>query len=242
VLQEGTMADAFISYSRKDKEFAHRLQETLVEHQREAWLDTKDIPPTAEWLQEIYAAIEQADAFVFVISPESSLSEVCQLELTHAVKHHKRLIPILRREADQRQVPEPLPHLNWLFFREEDDFEVAFQTFLTALTADLEHVRAHTRLLTRARDWEGKGQDRGLLLRGSELKEAEARLGAGGDKEPRPTDLMLQFLLASRQGSTRRQRLLLGSVSFALLVAVTLAMAAFYQHQVAQRRGQAEAG
>ena len=94
------MADTFISYSRKDKEFAHRLQETLAEHERETWLDTKDIPPTAEWLQEIYAAIEKSDAFVFVISPDSTLSEVCQLELAHAVKHHKRLIPILRREAE----------------------------------------------------------------------------------------------------------------------------------------------
>lgn len=229
------MADAFISYSRRDKEFVHRLQETLTEHQRETWLDTKDIPPTAEWLQEIYAAIEKSDAFVFVISPDSTLSEVCQLELAHAVKHHKRLIPILRREADQRQVPEPLPHLNWLFFREGDDFEGAFQTFLTALTTDLDHVRAHTRLLTRAPDWEGKGRDRSLLLRGGELKEAEAWLAGSGDKEPRPTDLIQQFLLASHQGAVRRRRLLLGSVSFALLVAVIL-VAAFYQYQVAQRR------
>ena len=75
------MADVFISYSRKDKEFAHRLQETLVEHEREPWLDTQDIPPTAEWLQEIYGAIEKADSFVFVISPDVLGSQVCQLEL-----------------------------------------------------------------------------------------------------------------------------------------------------------------
>ena len=123
-------------------------------------------------------------------------------------------------------MPEPLPQLNWLFFRDEDDFGGAFQTFLTALTTDLEHVRAHTRLLARARDWEGKGQDRCLLLRGAELKEAEAWLAASGGKEPQPTDLMHLFLLASRQGAARRQRLLLGSVSFALVVAVILALAA----------------
>jgi WD40 repeat protein len=230
------LADAFISYSRRDKEFVQRLQEALTEHQRETWLETKDIPPTAEWLQEIYAAIEKSDAFVFVISPDSTMSEICQLELAHAIKHHKRLIPILRREGDQGQAPESLSRLNWLSFREENDFEGSFQTFLTALTTDLDHVRAHTRLLTRAREWEGKGQDRSLLLRGRELKEAEAWLANSGDKDPRPTDLMQQFLLASRQAAIRRRRLLLGSASFALLVAVILALATFYQYRVAQDR------
>ena len=81
------MADVFISYSRKDKEFVARLQAALVKHEREPWLDTKDIPPTAEWLQEIYGAIEKADAFVFVISPDSVISKVCQLEIAHAVEH-----------------------------------------------------------------------------------------------------------------------------------------------------------
>jgi hypothetical protein len=47
------MSDVFISYSRKDKEFVHRLQNALTEHEREPWLDTKDMPPTAAWLQEI---------------------------------------------------------------------------------------------------------------------------------------------------------------------------------------------
>lgn len=48
---------------------------------------------------------------------------------------------------------------------------------------------------------------------------------------------MHRFLLASRQGSDRRQRLLLGSVSFALLVTVILAVAVFHQYQTAERRG-----
>ena len=122
-------------------------------------------------------------------------------------------------------MPEPLPRLNWLFFRDEDDFEGAFKNFLTALTTDLDHVRAHTRLLTRARDWEDKGRDRSLLLRGRELQETEAWLGGNRDQEPRPTGLMEQFLLASRQGTTRRRRLLWGSAGFALLVAVILALA-----------------
>jgi hypothetical protein len=73
-----------------------------------------------------------------------------------------------------------------------------------------------------------------LLLRGSELKEAEAWLAAAGFEEPRATPLMLQFLWASRKAATVRQRLILGSVSFALLLVVCLALIAFYHYRVAQ--------
>jgi hypothetical protein len=131
------MADIYISYSLEDKEFVHRLQETLTEHELQAWLEPQDISLTAEGLQtfaaQTFATIEKADAFGFVISPESIRSWQRQLELSHAVKHHKRVIPILRREVKPRQVPEPLLHLNWLLFREEDDFAAGFKTFLTAL-------------------------------------------------------------------------------------------------------------
>jgi hypothetical protein len=94
------MTDAFISYSRKDKAFVERLVDALESHDRDAWVDTKDIPLTADWLAEIYAAIEFADSFVFVISPDSVASEICGLEINHAVKHNKRLVPILHRDVD----------------------------------------------------------------------------------------------------------------------------------------------
>jgi WD40 repeat protein len=232
-LPEGTMADVFISYSRKDKEFAHRLQEALVEHEREPWLDTQDIPPTAEWLQEIYGAIEKADSFVFVISPDVLGSQFCQLELAHAVKHHKRLIPVVRRDVDPKDVPDLLARLNWIFCREEDDFPQAFQVLLTAMATDLDHVRAHTRLLLKALEWEGRGQDKSLLLRGGELKRSEEWLATSRDREPAPTPLMVEFLLAGRKAATVRQRLTLSSVSFALVVTLALAVATYFLYREA---------
>jgi WD40 repeat protein len=232
-LLEGAMADVFISYSRKDKEFAHRLQEALVEHEREPWLDTQDIPPTAEWLQEIYGAIEKADSFVFVISPDVLGSQVCQLELAHAVKHHKRLIPVVRRDVDPKDVPDLLARLNWIFCREEDDFPQSFQVLLTAMATDLDHVRAHTRLLLKALEWEGRGQDKSLLLRGGELKRSEEWLATSRDREPEPTPLMVQFLLAGRKAATVRQRLTLSSVSFALVVTLALAVATYFLYREA---------
>src|SRR4051794_27668685 len=89
------VGDVFVSYARADTAFVRQLHALLRGMGRELWIDWKDIPPTAEWLREIYAAIEQADAFAFVISPDSCSSDVCLLEMEHAVQNHKALIPIL---------------------------------------------------------------------------------------------------------------------------------------------------
>ena len=63
------MAQVFISYSRKNKEFVQKLVDALVAEKREVWLDETNIEPTAEWLKEIFTNIEAADNFLFVISP-----------------------------------------------------------------------------------------------------------------------------------------------------------------------------
>ena len=69
------MDDVFISYSRKDKDFATRLHKALQDRNREAWVDLEDIPPTAEWREKIRAGIKGARAFVFVLSPDSMASK-----------------------------------------------------------------------------------------------------------------------------------------------------------------------
>jgi C4-type Zn-finger protein len=71
----------FISYSRKDKEFVRRLHEALSQRDREAWVDWEDIRPTEEFMQAIYGAIEGADTFVLVLTPDSVASAVCGREI-----------------------------------------------------------------------------------------------------------------------------------------------------------------
>jgi hypothetical protein len=99
------MAEIFISYSRKDRPFVQELCEILAARERETWVDLKGIPPTAEWWREIAEAITAAERFVLVVSPDSIASEVCGRELAFAVEQHKRLIPILRRYVDPRELP-----------------------------------------------------------------------------------------------------------------------------------------
>ena len=76
------MSDVFISYSRRDIDFVRHLFDQLKARDRDAWADWQDIPPTADWLAEIYSGIEAANTFLFVISPDSVTSEICTLELS----------------------------------------------------------------------------------------------------------------------------------------------------------------
>jgi TIR domain len=230
------MADVFISYSRKDKDFVRRLDESLKSRSREAWVDWEDIRPTEEWMQAIYAAIEGADTFVFVLTPDSVASVVCGREIAHAAMNNKRMVPIVARDVNAHTVPEALAKLNWIFFRESDDFEKATDTLINALDTDLKWVHAHTRLLTRAIEWNANGKNNSFVLRGDDLRSAEQWLAeAGAEKERQPTVLQTEYIIASRKAATRRQRFTLGAVSFGLVVACLLAVVAWRQRTEAIR-------
>ena len=153
------MADIFISYSRKDKDFVRRLDEALKSRGREAWVDWEDILPSEEFMQVIFGAIEGADTFVCVLSPDSIASAVCGREVAHAAAHNKRIVPIVARDVDATTVSLQLARLNWIFCRESDDFEAATDTLIRALDTDIDWVHVQTRLLTRAIEWEAKGRD-----------------------------------------------------------------------------------
>ena len=89
------MADAFISYSRKNSDFGRKLHTALVGQGRDVWVDFADIPHSAKWWGEITSGIELADNFILLINPDSIASPVCQLEIDHARANHKRIIPVV---------------------------------------------------------------------------------------------------------------------------------------------------
>ena len=125
--------------------------------------------------------------------------------------------------------PKSLGELNWIFYRDSDDFEKATDTLIRALDTDLNWVHAHTRLLTRAIEWDANGRNNSFVLRGEDLRAAELWLAqAGGQKERQPTALQTEYIIASRKADARRQRITLGAVTFALVVAIALAVVAFF--------------
>src|SRR5437588_8850392 len=89
---------------------------------------------------------------------------------------------------------------------------------LTAMDTDIEANKAHTRWLVKALEWDKEGRDKSFLLRGAELKAAEAWLASSrADADPAPSALQREYLLASRTASARRQR---GLMAGSLVVAV----------------------
>lgn len=127
------MATVFVSYSRADRTFVERLCMALVEVGQDVWLDAEKIPPWADWRAGIEHGIEEADAFAFVISPESLASEVCRHELNHALAHGKRIVPVLRRDAESNGMPESLAARQWIFLRSAEDLDAALPGLVAAI-------------------------------------------------------------------------------------------------------------
>jgi len=192
--------DVFISYSRRDKAFVETLDAALRSLNRDPWVDWEDIYKGEEWWKAIQRGIESANTFIFVISPDSVASRVCRDEANYAAECNKRFLPIVWREGfDPNQLHPAIASHNWLFFRETDSFDHALQELIQAMDTDLEHLRAHTRLLMRAAEWHNKARNGSYLLRGHDLYEAEQWLMQGVNKDPKPTNLQTQYINSSRE-------------------------------------------
>src|SRR6266542_1506427 len=142
----------FISFS-KDFGFALKLQNALEEHGFDIWIYLEDIPPTVDWLEEIYDGIKSSDIFLFLLSPDSIISETCNKEIDFA-SNRKRIIPILVREVNWKVVSEKISRFQAISFQGKDNFDLAFKTLLQAINTDFAWVKFHKQLDGKADDWE----------------------------------------------------------------------------------------
>lgn len=198
------VSDVFISYSRKDKVVAKKIGDVLYTRGYEIWADWEDIPQSVDWWDEIQAGIESASIFAFMISPDSAQSDVCRQEIEHAVQNNKRIVPILLRELGDEHIDnlhEGIRTHNWMIFDATTDtaFETSLQQLIQVFAMDIEHLRAHTRFLVRAKEWVGRNRDDSFLLRGLEALESETWLNQASEKDPPPTPLHYQYIASSNQ-------------------------------------------
>jgi len=134
----------FISYSRKDLDFADRLDGALKARGLEPLIDRSDIYVFEEWRPRIETLVTQADTILFVLSPASVSSPVCGDEVKFAASLNKRFAPIVFQRVPDEQVPEPLRRLNYLYFDDPVLFDQSLDKLVEALRTDIEWVRKHT--------------------------------------------------------------------------------------------------
>lgn len=125
--------ETFISYSRRDAAFIERLFQALKDNGIDAWLDKEDIPKASQWKQEILVGIQFCQNFIYAISPDTVMSDYCDMELDHALALNKRIIPIVVREPVVG-VRLAVAELNYIFF---DDFDQGLSNLLELLDSPL---------------------------------------------------------------------------------------------------------
>jgi formylglycine-generating enzyme required for sulfatase activity len=182
-------------------------------------------------LKEIEKGVEEADTFLAIVSTDWVSSRNCIIELEYAVKNGKRLIPVVAPEAKELKwddVPADLAQLNFIFFTEKFDFNSQLDKIFTALDTDYDWLKTHRRLQVKALEWERGSKDHGFLLRGRDLEEAEQQISVNANKNPIPTDLQREYILASRQASDRQRRITIGSLSVAVVVMLGIIVALLY--------------
>jgi WD40 repeat protein len=227
-------SDVFVSYRRKDVEFVKQLVKTLNAQGRDVWVDWEDIPPGVEGFgDEIQRGIENADAFIAVLSPAYLESEYCLMELREALKLKKRIVPVVFEKFDPAPPPEGIGHINWVYFTphagQENTFEQSFPKVIQALETDHEHTRNHTRLLTRAIEWDKRQRNYSYLLKGEEIDKAESWQVNASGKNPAPTELQLAYVLESRKQQRTQQRRITASIGVLLVLAVIAAVYAVFK-------------
>ena len=166
----------FISYSRRDTDFADGLVAALEACGFEPFVDKHDIAPGEPWEERLGRLIHSADTVVFAISPDAIASQRCAWEVQKAEELGKRLLPIVVKQVEEADTPERLKRLNYVFFTDGQAFGVALAALVKALNMDLDWIREHTRLGEMARRWQARDKNAVLLLRGGELDAARAWL------------------------------------------------------------------
>ena len=108
------MSDAFISYSHLDREFAARLQRALKDSGKAIWVDEADIPSGARWAEDLKGAIEGADTFVFIVSPDSVYQAVASLRRLLTYRFRSRPFSSYRRGVSSKMNRTPSPTVRLL--------------------------------------------------------------------------------------------------------------------------------
>ena len=93
------MGDIFISYSRTDTDYAHKLADNLQSRGLHIWIDERQ-DDRAGRPRKFIKRLDSCGAFVVIMTPNSFASKRVQSELRHAKQKLKPIIPLWLEGAE----------------------------------------------------------------------------------------------------------------------------------------------
>jgi phage baseplate assembly protein W len=128
VTWEASLADVFVSYSRRDADFVAKVVGQLNTAGISVWIDTDDIDAGDQWKTAITQAIDQAKWCTLVLSPRSMESSQVAAEVNMAFDKKRPIIPILFEETEiNSDLSYALAGINYV------DFTGSFDDGMTGL-------------------------------------------------------------------------------------------------------------
>jgi TPR repeat protein len=198
----------FISYSRRDAaSFVDELSTALDLLGFIVYLDRTAISAGEEWKPRLHCLIAQSDTVLFVISPESMRSDICQWEIEESLGQSKRLLPILLEKPPScDEMPPQLADVQFTRFDEGRSFSRSLSELVAALRLDIGWMREHTRLAELAERWNVLGRPNAMLLRGEVLEATREWRSQRKSAFPAITLLQSEFIAASDDAERARGR------------------------------------
>lgn len=128
-----TVAQIFLSYSRRDTVFTDKLVSDLEYNGYTVWIDRQGMEGGISFPKQIENAIRNAQAVVLVASPDSLQSPYVQKEISYAIGLGKPVIPVHYREVGNDRT-YLLNDVHWIEeFKETSKYSEALQHLANVL-------------------------------------------------------------------------------------------------------------
>ena len=230
--------DIFFIYHPDDSGFVQDLARRLEAKNLRCWLDENEFGDDEDGPHRLTDGILRSYSVAMVLTPSSAASQLCNTLIEFAVVNSKRFVTLVVNEDIAVDIHPAIAANPYVFFREEGDFSVGVSTLVASLPAN-EHLRFHTELLVLAHSWDRQGRDPQMLLPPERAERARLWLLEGTQRSPKPSQLQVAFIHASRRQKPAPKRgltrylvgafaaaLVIGGLAFALQSAIASQVAA----------------
>ena len=127
------MSQVFISYSRRNLDFAKQLVDDLQKAGLKVWFDQISIEPGEQWDAAIEKGLQSAIAVIVIISPDSMESVNVRNEINFARDNDQLILPVLFQMA---QVQLNLESINWVDLSEPKLYQVNLPRLIARLAKE----------------------------------------------------------------------------------------------------------